>query len=55
METNWILIALVLICVIGLIVFLIKRNHTDKEDVIDSMNAEDDLERDIEKEKDSDK
>ena len=54
METNWMLIALVLVCVIGLILFLIKRNHTDKDDVIDSMNAQDDLESDIDKEKDSD-
>ena len=52
METNWILIALVLVCSIGLILFLILRNKKDKENVIDSQNALDDLEHEEEREKD---
>ena len=54
METKWIVIALVLICTIGLILFLILRNNKDKEKVIDSLNAQDELDYDIEREKDSD-
>lgn len=46
METNWIILALVLIAGIVLIVFLIIKNQKDKKDVIDSMNAEDDLKED---------
>jgi len=53
METNWIVIVLVLVCVIGLILFLILRNRKDKEDVVDSINARDDLDDDIDREKDS--
>jgi len=53
METNWMLITLVLVCVIGLILFLILRNRKDKEDVVDSINARDDLDDDIDREKDS--
>jgi len=52
METNWILIALVLVCSIGLILFLILRNKKDKENVIDSQNALDNLENEEEREKD---
>ena len=53
METNWILIALVLVCAIGLILFLILRNKKDKEDVVDSINARDELDDEIDREKDS--
>jgi len=53
METNWMLIVLVLVCVIGLILFLILRNKKDKEEVVDSINARDDLDDDIDREKDS--
>jgi len=53
METNWILIALVLVCSIGLILFLIFRNQKDKEKVIDSQNAQDELDYEAEREKDS--
>jgi len=53
METNWILIALVLVCSIGLILFLILRNKKDKDDVVDSLNASDELDSDIDREKDS--
>jgi len=53
METNWMLITLVLVCAIGLILFLILRNKKDKEDVVDSINARDDLDDEIDREKDS--
>jgi len=53
METNWILIALVLVCSIGLILFLIFRNQKDKEKVIDSQNAQDELDYESERDKDS--
>lgn len=54
METNWIILALVLIAGIVLIVFLIIRNQKDKRDVINSMNAEDDLKEDAVREEDID-
>ena len=54
METNWIILTLIFVCAIGLIFFLVKRNRKDKQDVIESLNAQDDLECDIEREKDSD-
>jgi p-aminobenzoyl-glutamate transporter AbgT len=38
MEINWIIIAVVLVFAIVLIVYLIKRNMKDKEDVINSLN-----------------
>jgi len=47
------LITLVLVCAIGLILFLILRNKKDKEDVVDSINARDDLDDEIDREKDS--
>lgn len=53
METNWIVIALVLICTIGIIIFLILRNQKDKKEVIDSLNAQDDLDCETDREKDS--
>jgi len=53
METNWMFITLVLVCVIGLILFLILRNRKDKEDVVDSLNARDELNDDTDREKDS--
>jgi len=53
METNWILIALVLVCSIGLILFLIFRNQKDKEKVIDSQNAQNELDYESERDKDS--
>jgi hypothetical protein len=38
METNWIILAAVLVLAIGLILFTIKRNMKDKKNVIDSLN-----------------
>jgi preprotein translocase subunit YajC len=52
METNWIILALIFVCVIGLIIFLVIRNQKDKQDVIESLNAQDDLEHSCEEGKD---
>lgn len=42
METNLIIIGVVLICSVVLIIFLVRRNFRDKNDLLKSMNAEDD-------------
>ena len=52
METNWIILAVVLICAIILIVLLILRNQKDKEEVVKSFNAENDIENESEKDRD---
>lgn len=49
METNWIILALVLVFTVALIIFLIIRNEKDKDEVIKSFNAETDLENEREK------
>jgi preprotein translocase subunit YajC len=54
METNWIILALIFICAIVLILFLVIRNQKDKNDVISSLNAQEDLQDDSEREKDID-
>jgi hypothetical protein len=54
METNVIIIALVLVFAIALIVFLIVRNQKDKEDLISSINAQEDSKEVSEGEKDID-
>ncbi len=38
MEINWIIFAIVLVLATALILFLVKRNMKDKENVIDSLN-----------------
>lgn len=38
MEINWIIIAVVLVCVIALIFYLIKRNRKDEDNVMESFN-----------------
>jgi preprotein translocase subunit YajC len=38
MEINWIIFAVVLVCALALILFLIIRNMKDKKNVIDSLN-----------------
>ena len=48
METNWIILIIVLVCASALVLYLIKRNMKDKEDVVKFMN-----ETDIEMEDDS--
>lgn len=44
METNWIILAVVLVAVIALIVYLIVRNKKDEDEVVKSFNAEADIE-----------
>jgi len=55
METNCIILAIVLVTAIALIVYLIKRNQKDKDDVIRSFNAETDIENMSERSSDEDK
>ena len=38
METNWIILIVVLVCAVAIILYLIKRNMKDKEDVVKFMN-----------------
>jgi hypothetical protein len=38
METNWIILVVVLVFAIVLVIYLIKRNMKDKEDLTDSLN-----------------
>jgi len=48
METNWIILTVVLVGAIALIVYLIIRNQKDKDDVMKSFNAETDTEDETE-------
>jgi uncharacterized membrane protein YvbJ len=41
METNWIIIAIVLVILTALIIYLIVRNQKDEEDVTESFNETD--------------
>lgn len=41
METNWIILIIVLVCASALVLYLIKRNMKDKEDVVKFMNETD--------------
>lgn len=40
MEINWIIIAVVLVCAIALILYLIKKNQKDKKDVTKFFNSD---------------
>jgi len=46
METNWIILAAVLVGALALIIYLIVRNKKDEKEVIKSFNAEDNIEGD---------
>jgi len=46
METNWIILAAVLVGALALIIYLIVRNKKDEKEVMKSFNAEDDIEGD---------
>ena len=48
METNWIILTVVLVGAIALIVYLIIRNQKDKDDVMKSFNSEKDTEEETE-------
>ena len=54
MATNWIILDLIFLCAIALIIFLVIRNQKDKNDVISSLNIQEDMEEDSEREKDID-
>lgn len=43
METNWILITIVIIAVISLIIFLIRRNQEDKKDLTRTLIDEEEV------------
>ncbi len=55
METNWIILAAVLVGAIALVIYLIVRNNKDEKEVIESFNAEDDLENEAKERKDDKK
>ena len=38
METNWIILISVLVCAVALILYLIRRNMKDKDDIVKFMN-----------------
>jgi uncharacterized membrane protein len=40
MEINWIIMAVVLVCVIALILYLIKKNQRDKKEVTKFFNTD---------------
>jgi len=52
METNWIIIAIVVVLVIVLILYIIKRNQKDKDDVITSLNTQEDMDHESDFDKD---
>lgn len=52
MDTNWIIIAIVLVCAVVLIIFIIRRNHRDQKDVIHSLNMQEDIDNETELDKD---
>jgi preprotein translocase subunit YajC len=52
MKTNWIILSLIFVCAIALIIFLLIRNQKDKQEVIKSLNAQDDIEHETEQDKD---
>lgn len=54
MATNWIIIALVLVGIIVLIVFLIKRNQKDKKDVTQFFNTDTTIRKESELDEDED-
>jgi uncharacterized membrane protein len=51
MEKNWIILALIFVCAIALIIFLIIRNQKDKNDVISAWNAQEDFKEDSDQKK----
>ena len=41
METNWIIIGVVLAILVAVVIYLIVRNHKDEEKVVESFNETD--------------
>jgi uncharacterized membrane protein len=52
MEVEWIIIAVVLVCVVVLILYLIKKNQKDKKDVTKFFNADTKIKRESELDED---
>jgi flagellar biosynthesis/type III secretory pathway M-ring protein FliF/YscJ len=52
METNWIIIGIILVAAIALVVYLVFRNQKDKEELIESLNDETSAEEELEESKD---
>jgi len=52
METNWIILGIILVAAIALVVYLVIRNQKDKEEVIESYNDEASAEEESEESKD---
>ncbi|MDD4992685.1 MAG: FeoB-associated Cys-rich membrane protein [Paludibacter sp.] len=52
METNWIIIGIILVAAIALVIYLVYRNQKDKEEVIKTFNAETSTEEETEGSKD---
>ena len=38
MEINWIIVAVVAVFIVGLVIYLVVRNHKDEEDLIEPIN-----------------
>jgi Tfp pilus assembly major pilin PilA len=53
METNWMVIAPIVVGIIALIIFLIVRNLKDKNDLIAALNAQELMNVIIEEKKDT--
>ncbi|MBK7027739.1 MAG: hypothetical protein IPH45_00300 [Bacteroidales bacterium] len=54
METNWLIIVLVLVLIIALVVYAVIRNQKDKKELMKSLNKQDDLANQKEKDNDED-
>ena len=52
METNWIILGIILVAAIALVVYLVIRNQKDKEEVIKTFNDESCAEEELEESKD---
>lgn len=53
MEINWIIVAVVLICAIALILYLIKMNQKDKKEVTKFFNTDTTIRKESELDEDS--
>ena len=51
METNWIILALILVCAVALILLLVVRDQKDKKEAITSLDKEENIEDESEREK----
>jgi len=51
METNWIIISIVVVLAMALIIYLVVRDQKDKKDMTKTLNNETDAEDEIESDK----